>query len=96
MKPTGGGAPRVTDTLSKVPVASVEFCPLFTASPTYTAADMLMVRGAPTCCQFTPSADAAAVKVLPLRVSLTHEGSVWPVSDRSGRSLQPPSPRRKS
>jgi hypothetical protein len=68
---TGAGAADVlSETLSNVAVASVEFCPLLTASPTYTAAVMLIVRGAPTCTQLTPSAEAAAVKVDPLRVSL--------------------------
>src|SRR4029434_4528630 len=59
------------ETLSKVAVARAEFCPLLTARATDTVPVMVIVRGVPICTQLTPSGEAAAVKVLPLRVSLT-------------------------
>src|SRR5262245_46573463 len=69
-KPGVEGA-SVSATLSKVAVASAEFCPLLTANPTWTVAVIVMVRGVPICTQLTPSDEAAAVKVDPLRVILT-------------------------
>src|SRR5713226_5905783 len=54
---TGAGAEaELTDTLSKVAVASAEALPLFTAKPTYTFCPMLIVW-LPCCVQFIPSED---------------------------------------
>jgi len=56
---TGAGAATVlTDTLSKVAVASAAALPLVTAKPTYTFCAMLMDWLVPTCTQLTPSVDA--------------------------------------
>jgi hypothetical protein len=52
-----GGEVVLSDTLSKVAVASAEPLPLFTASPTYTFCAMLIVWLVPSCVQFTPSKD---------------------------------------
>jgi len=50
-----GGEDVLSDTLSKVAVASAELPPLFTANPTYTFCAMLIVWLVPSCVQFTPS-----------------------------------------
>jgi hypothetical protein len=47
----------VTDTLSKVAVASAEALPLFTAKPRYTFGAMRIVWLVPRWVQFTPSAE---------------------------------------
>jgi len=55
---TGAGAEaELTDTLSKVAVATAEALPLFTAKPTYTFCPMLIVWLVPRCVQVTPSND---------------------------------------
>src|SRR5207245_815778 len=52
---TGAGAEaELTDTLSKVAVASAEALPLFTAKPTYTFCPMLRVCLVPRCLHVTP------------------------------------------
>jgi hypothetical protein len=48
---------ELTETLSKVAVATAELLPLFTANPTYTVCAMLIVWLVPSCVQFTPSND---------------------------------------
>jgi Tfp pilus assembly protein PilZ len=60
------------ETLSKLTVAEAVLLLLpLTARPMYTFWAMLMVWVAPTCTQFTPSAEVYPLKVLPLRTSLT-------------------------
>jgi hypothetical protein len=55
---TGAGVPNeLTETLSKVAVASDEVLPLFETNPTYTFCAMLTVWF-PTRVQFTPSGEA--------------------------------------
>jgi hypothetical protein len=57
---TGAGAvTQLTETLSKVAVASAEVLPLFTANPTYTFCAMLIVWLLPNGVQFTPSEEVA-------------------------------------
>jgi hypothetical protein len=67
---------ELTETLSKVAVASVPLKVLLTIRPMYTFWAMLTVTLVPDCTQFTPSGDAKPVKVLPLRTSFTQYGSV--------------------
>jgi len=71
-----GATAVVTDTLSKVAVASEEVLRLLTASPTYTFGVMLTVWLAPNCTQFTPSAELYMVNTFPLLVSFIQYGSV--------------------
>jgi hypothetical protein len=52
-----GLAAVLTETLSKVAVASAEVLPLYTASPMYTFCPMLIVSVLPMGTQFTPSAE---------------------------------------
>ena len=55
---TGGAvAPVVSETLSKLAVASTELLLLVTAIPMYTLAAILMVCVEPNCTQVAPSAD---------------------------------------
>ena len=76
---TGAGAEGVlSDTLSKVAVASAEALPLFTAIPTYTFCPMLIVWLLPNGVQFTPSDEVALLKLLPLLVTFTQYGRLTP------------------
>jgi len=69
-----GATAAVTDTLSKVAVATEEVVRLLTASPTYTFCAMLTVWLAPNCSQFAPSAELYIVNTFPLLVSLIQYG----------------------
>src|SRR5260370_957818 len=71
-----GATAAVTDTLSKVAVASEEGLRLLTASPTYTFGAMLTVWLAPNCSQFATSAELYIVNTFPLLVSLIQYGQV--------------------
>jgi len=69
---TGAGAAvELTDTLSKVAVASDPVFRLLTYKPTYTLCAMLIVSVAPTCVQVTPLNETYPLNVLPLRTSIT-------------------------
>jgi hypothetical protein len=75
----GAGADGVlSDTLSKVAVASAELLPLFTANPTYTFCPMLIVWLLPSAVQFTPSVEVALLKLLPLLLTFTQYGRLTP------------------
>jgi hypothetical protein len=63
--------------LSKVAVTTAELLLALTARPKYTFWAMLKVRLGPTCTQFVPLDDACALKVFPLRTSLTQYGSAF-------------------
>jgi len=65
----------VTDTLSKLAVASEEVVRLLTASPTYAFGAMLTVWLVPNCSQFTPSAELYIVNTFPLLASFIQYGS---------------------
>jgi len=52
-----GAAAELIDTLSNVPVATLDVLPLLTPKPMYTFWPMLMVWLLPTCAQLTPSSD---------------------------------------
>src|SRR5262249_25745411 len=69
----GGGALPDTDTLSNVDVLSVLVATEQTTRPASALVPMFSVV-LPIVVQFAPSADAAAVTVLPLRVSRSHVG----------------------
>ena len=71
-----GGTAVVTDTLSKLAVASEEVLRLLTASPTYTFCAMLTVWLAPSCVQFRPFREPYMVNTFPLLVSLIQYGRV--------------------
>jgi hypothetical protein len=76
---TGAGAEGVlSDTLSKVAVASAEVLPLFTANPTYTFCPMLIVWLLPSAVQFTPSEEVELLKLLPLLLTFTQYGRFTP------------------
>src|SRR6266581_4039748 len=72
----GGATGEVTDTLSKLAVASEEVLRLLTASPTYTFGAMLTVWLVPTCTQLTPSGEPYRVNTFPLLASLIQFGRV--------------------
>src|SRR5712664_4936854 len=71
-----GGTALVTDTLSKLAVASEEVLRLLAASPTYTFCAMLTVWLAPSCAQFRPFREPYMVNTFPLLVSLIQYGRV--------------------
>jgi hypothetical protein len=89
-----GEAVGLTDTLSKVTVAEDDVVPPFTANPTYVLCAILMVWFDPSCVQFTPSADAKPLKVLPLRTTFTQYGRLSEAYP--GCELLPPVEVRKS
>src|SRR3989442_14796820 len=68
--------PAVTLTLSKVDVLSVLVATLQTTRPTSALLMMLSVV-LPIVLQLLPSAEAAAVTVVPLRIRRTQAGGVW-------------------
>ncbi len=68
------GSGALTDTLSKVAVASVEVLRLLTASPTYTFCAMLTVWLVPNGTQFTLSAEPYMLNTFPLLASLIQDG----------------------
>ncbi len=67
---------ELTDTPSKVAVASVPLKVLLTSRPMYTFWVMLTVTLVPDCTQFTPSVEVYPVNVVPLRTSFTQYGTV--------------------
>ena len=67
---------KVTDTLSKVAVASEEVLRLLAARPTYTFCAMLTVWLAPSCTQFKPSGEPYMVNTFPLPASFIQFGRV--------------------
>ena len=69
-----GGTALVTDTLSKLAVASEEVLRLLTASPTYTFCAMLTVWLAPSWAQFRPSREPYRVNTFPLLASFIQYG----------------------
>jgi len=71
-----GGTAVVTDTLSKLAVASEEVLRLLTAKPTYTFCAMLTVWLVPSCVQFRPFREPYMVNTFPLLVSLIQYGRV--------------------
>src|SRR4029077_553866 len=71
-----GATAVVTDTLSKLAVASEEVLRLLTASPTYTFCAMLTVWLAPNCAQFRPFREPYMVNTFPLLASLIQYGRV--------------------
>ncbi len=72
----GGATGALTDTLSKLAVASEEVLRLLTASPTYTFCAMLTVWLVPSCTQFTPSEEPYMVNTFPLLASFIQFGRV--------------------
>jgi hypothetical protein len=70
------GTGALTDTLSKLAVASEEVFRLLTARPTYTFCAMLTVWLVPNCTQFTPSADPYRVNTFALLASFIQYGRV--------------------
>ena len=68
------GSGALTDTLSKVAVASEEVLRLLTASPAYTLCAMLTVWLVPNGTQFTPSAEPYMLNTFPLLASLIQDG----------------------
>jgi len=70
----GGATGALTDTLSKLAVASEEVLRLLTARPTYTFCAMLTVWLVPNCTQFTPSAEPYIVNTFPLLASFIQSG----------------------
>ncbi len=72
----GGATGALTDTLSKLAVASEEVLRLLTASPTYTFCAMLTVWLVPNCTQFTPSEEPYMVNTFPLLASFIQDGRV--------------------
>src|SRR5713226_3075733 len=71
-----GATAAVTDTLSKVAVASEEVVRLLTARPTYTFCAMLTVWLVPNCTQVTPSGEPYMLNTFPLRASFIQLGRV--------------------
>ena len=69
-----GGTAVVTDTLSKLAVASEEVLRLLTASPTYTFCAMVTVWLAPSWAQFKPSREPYRVNTFPLLASFIQYG----------------------
>jgi hypothetical protein len=64
----------LSDTLSKVAVASEDVVRLLSASPTYRFCAMLTVWLVPTCNQFKPSAELYVVNTFPLLASFIQYG----------------------
>jgi hypothetical protein len=71
-----GATGALTDTPSKVAVASAEVFRLLRASPTYTFGAMPTVWLVPSCTQFTPSGEPYMLNTFPLLASLIQYGSV--------------------
>src|SRR6266403_6172636 len=69
-----GGTALVTDTLSKLAVASEEVLRLLAASPTYTFCAMVTVWLAPSGAQFRPSREPYRVNTFPLLASFIQYG----------------------
>ena len=77
----GGGPGVVSETLSKVAVASEDVLRLLTANPTSTFCAMLTVWLVPNCTQVAPSVAPYMLNTFPLLTSLIQYGSVALAND---------------